>query len=1515
MHSTSLDEDAPRLLPVESQESVAIVTPQLVVPTLTGTIKARSPSLPTSASSSTTNASNLAGVQMPMDGVSTLQVPKQANRKSSNSSCGSASHSVSPLVVNGVGGQQSHKQQQYSARDKKHHHRHHRHHRHRQQQHEEEEGEDAKSDKGDTSVANGEAHEKVDEAAADEGVKPQQKLRKYVIKKITIRKQDGSTRKIIIKKPLDLPDAPLKLTKTDNRMSTYDLADYCENPLNMLMYPAMEAHVTTSNQNNGPVCSSATVPIMNQVKYCDNSNQNCVNTSNNVGNLSGGNNVRKNSKVVIIDGVPITSSEPISIVNVTDLDDDDDLIDLTTPPGSASTSLRNCDMYNAEIDYMNNYLKSLPSYSDLDSKTIYGSSSGYGSSQSVKQDAIYTPFGYNNSTHSGDDVKHAKLAKSNSYHSIMNSGGNAMTTFGKRQEGFNFTNPFSGGCIPQSNKISRSTSSSQIPIFKPQYPGSYQQVPREAQDSPSVFHKGIQKSTSSTAFTPYSTNPANNNNNQGNPNSSKRILNNFWSENVNSKSTNKSKIGWNYDKIMSGSKDDLRSNNQDGNMNVHNGNFQLRKNFSHTHLDRGANLRNLSKEDLYKLVCHESQPQFAAMKQETAKSAAEQFNPISKSISYTNVPISHNANNNNSNVASYGSRSYVNSKMNLPWLTTSVRQPTQLQRQPVILCKSSSNSCITSQMPAVKVTELTEKPVAPSRCLMKSTSSSCVFGKRIGETLNKGPPPPPPPKTESTYQQFAAAVTAATSPLWNDYLSGGDISTSNRMVLRNNDLLRKSSGSGNGQQPPPTCADNFFIKQNIPQPNKVVINYPPFTKISSIHIPINGQLPSAFQSTSSGVVENKGEKCGGPSSSSSSVASVTPQVAPNLHGNEATQRVVVGGTSGRTDSGNRLATVVGKCSEKKLDDKLDQNIASLLNLGTEWNKSLVQPPPPVTVSSSAHQQSAAAAAAAAATHGTCGGESGGKKVSYTDLLSQPPHSFTATGATSIPTLSDHEIRKESTTVNLFQRPLDQCGVGSRVNQVSGAPDAQARIPVSNFKLSQSTSKTSFVQPPPQPAPTPPIFSSKANIVIEPPNVSQPKPKLWFPPPPQPPAILPALHPPAPMVPDDHLPVQNIPQNLHLDTDFISCLDNEATRPPSIRDDKEGHLIYHTGDILHNRYKILATLGEGTFGRVVKVKDLQMDHCMALKIIKNVEKYREAAKLEINALEKIAEKDPNCEHLCVRMLDWFNYHGHMCIAFEMLGLSVFDFLRENNYEPYPLDHVRHMSYQLIYSVKFLHDNKLTHTDLKPENILFVDSEYSTTFNLKKSRDVHFVKCTDVRLIDFGSATFDHEHHSTIVSTRHYRAPEVILELGWSQPCDVWSIGCIMFELYLGITLFQTHDNREHLAMMERILGAIPYRMAKKTKTKYFYHGKLNWDEKSSAGRYVRDHCKPLEKYMLSKSSDHVQLFDLIKRMLEYEPSQRMTLGEALRHPFFAKLPPHQRLADKDLANSSNSSRERSHSLSR
>ncbi|XP_071855369.1 dual specificity protein kinase CLK2-like isoform X2 [Apostichopus japonicus] len=262
-----------------------------------------------------------------------------------------------------------------------------------------------------------------------------------------------------------------------------------------------------------------------------------------------------------------------------------------------------------------------------------------------------------------------------------------------------------------------------------------------------------------------------------------------------------------------------------------------------------------------------------------------------------------------------------------------------------------------------------------------------------------------------------------------------------------------------------------------------------------------------------------------------------------------------------------------------------------------------------------------------------------------------------------------------------------------------------------------------------------------------------------------------------------------------------------------------------------------------------------------------------------------------------MLDWFDYHGHMCLAFEKLGASVFDFLKDNNYIPYSLHHIRHIAYQLCYSVKFMHDLSLTHTDLKPENILFLNSDYSVSYNPSKRREERTIKDSTIRLIDFGSATFDFEHHSTIVSTRHYRAPEVILELGWAQPCDVWSIGSIVFELYTGFTLFQTHDNREHLAMMDTILGPFPSWMVKKTKkNKYFYHGNVEWDRNSSSGRYVRDNCRPLSDYKTSESEEHRKLFHLIGLMLNYDPHERITLKQALDHSFFDALTKQQRCHD-------------------
>ena len=81
---------------------------------------------------------------------------------------------------------------------------------------------------------------------------------------------------------------------------------------------------------------------------------------------------------------------------------------------------------------------------------------------------------------------------------------------------------------------------------------------------------------------------------------------------------------------------------------------------------------------------------------------------------------------------------------------------------------------------------------------------------------------------------------------------------------------------------------------------------------------------------------------------------------------------------------------------------------------------------------------------------------------------------------------------------------------------------------------------------------------------------------------------------------------------------------------------------------------MGELGEGTFGKVVKCEDLSKKKTLAIKIIKNVKKYRDAAKLEINVLKKLANYDPHSNYKCVQMYDWFDYHGHKCIAFELLG---------------------------------------------------------------------------------------------------------------------------------------------------------------------------------------------------------------------------------------------------------------------
>ncbi|WWD20716.1 hypothetical protein CI109_105192 [Kwoniella shandongensis] len=341
------------------------------------------------------------------------------------------------------------------------------------------------------------------------------------------------------------------------------------------------------------------------------------------------------------------------------------------------------------------------------------------------------------------------------------------------------------------------------------------------------------------------------------------------------------------------------------------------------------------------------------------------------------------------------------------------------------------------------------------------------------------------------------------------------------------------------------------------------------------------------------------------------------------------------------------------------------------------------------------------------------------------------------------------------------------------------------------------------------------------------------------------------------------------------------------------DDAEGHYIVKPDDVIGGRYKIVRLLGQGTFGKVVEARHIETRKKVAIKVIRAVQKYRDASKIEIRVLETLKKHDPRNDNKCIHLDEYFDFRNHPCLVSELYGMSVFDFLKQNSFQPFPEKHIQDFARSLLKSVAFLHTLKLVHTDLKPENILLCSNEARLVGpRAKNARSKSILRNTEIRLIDFGSATFESEYHSSVVSTRHYRAPEIILGLPWSYPCDMFSIGCILVEFYTGDALFQTHDNLEHLAMMEVVMGKFSPRMIEKGKAKkpeFFRGNKIDFPNNQtskSSKKYVKQ-MRTL-KDIIAPTTKHQNLFlDLCVRLLEHDPDVRLKVQDALRHPYLTE----------------------------
>ena len=175
---------------------------------------------------------------------------------------------------------------------------------------------------------------------------------------------------------------------------------------------------------------------------------------------------------------------------------------------------------------------------------------------------------------------------------------------------------------------------------------------------------------------------------------------------------------------------------------------------------------------------------------------------------------------------------------------------------------------------------------------------------------------------------------------------------------------------------------------------------------------------------------------------------------------------------------------------------------------------------------------------------------------------------------------------------------------------------------------------------------------------------------------------------------------------------------------------------------------------------------------------------------------IASKDPEDEFNIVTIRDHFDLRSHQCVVFEMLSKNLYELLKHTEFNGVSLNLIRKFSKQLLKSLEFLSrkDVDIIHCDLKPENILLRHPRRSA-----------------IKIIDFGSSCLSTQQVYRYIQSRFYRAPEILLGLPYTHKIDVWSLGCVLVEMYTGEPLFGGTGQEDQMCRIVDALGMPPAEM--------------------------------------------------------------------------------------------------------
>ncbi|KAG5475940.1 hypothetical protein CUR178_03655 [Leishmania enriettii] len=324
-----------------------------------------------------------------------------------------------------------------------------------------------------------------------------------------------------------------------------------------------------------------------------------------------------------------------------------------------------------------------------------------------------------------------------------------------------------------------------------------------------------------------------------------------------------------------------------------------------------------------------------------------------------------------------------------------------------------------------------------------------------------------------------------------------------------------------------------------------------------------------------------------------------------------------------------------------------------------------------------------------------------------------------------------------------------------------------------------------------------------------------------------------------------------------------------------------HIRLEKGSLVKSHYEVVTSIGSGNFSKVYRVIDLhlppkeQRRKPLAMKVIKK--EYSSDAKYEKQMLIALHKNDTNRSARVSKMYECFVWQECPVFIMPIHGPSLRNRRLGVNRGVVTYEKLLEFSYDLLETMEFVHFQcHMVHTDLKPENILIADCNVADD-----SMGDAWVVC------DFGSASLWRmdKLDSDLISTRPYRAPEVVLGNKWHYAADMWSVGCILYEVAVGHRLFEIRDDLTHLHMMDRRIGRLPEAFSKHSKysSKYF-NSRGEFLFTPDVIRFSKCRLTPIRD-MFKNDRDFLHL---LKGLLTYNPDERMTATEALALPMFEAI---------------------------